>query len=921
MTRVSRRPASVLARRSPGWFAKRKARKHKVILESVTREKKKLRSVISFEAKAPPGYTFISAGDPHFTTACKELCRRDGLKVYAVSTTPHMHNHGLSQHVHRIGYHFPSAVVATVCMDRGLYLTATGKAVSFYRMGNEASRKHADSISQITINTEARDVLKDLFPNIPDNDLNQIIKTAFQKGQRKVGTAVELPLARRAQLAVVAHIRHIYTNYDRLLKTTSFHEARATVEQPTLAKLVEWRGDDENGKTVLEDVFREVIVISDDEDSDIEGEPQTFTGRDTSVEIISSNPVIEELPMKPINYGNLARREAQVELSEDEAAPGFRFIPEVPRKTKIDRRGFSRYQAWDRAINRYKNMTSGSTYQPPFSAGEPLQEARGLNREPFDREPPLHRPIYPRHSSAAPYALPSQRAVNINSSRPPLHPLAENHVSSAPSLCLNLLETESRAGNPAMLTLDEPYELYPPGEPPNKNRHSFTPFDPPYPIPLERAPIPEPGRFSFQQAELSKEPVFVCGPREIQDRHRDSLRPLPRPSEHLHHRNATQQDRVLPSIESPLPVEIKRPISGHIEHLTKRMSGAFNLTPHHQLHLDFPHHTAPQEPVQDHVSKRRRMAHHEPVPMEMPRSPNGSTTLNAHPGNRYAPIGQSSVQSGPHVRRRYVAPVEPLRIPEHQPGSAQESAISTTRFDREPQILAHQGPLKVYERQPFSPSRLVDSQATHHISPGQARMVPIARYAIPAASGHERTGQPHSSDATEIHTSRSVHDQNLNEVRAPEVTGPLREPTLRGRHPAYYKPAETQRLYADGFVRPVDIREPGIPEYRPNRQLPSSHIVENPPQPVNAKFHGFQHRRVPSDSLTSGPPRGQFHQDTTHAKIPPQQYPAISSQDSRHHDERLYRTPPPVYQYERQSNKALTPLRYGHKENPILIET
>jgi hypothetical protein len=66
-------------------------------------------------------------------------------------------------------------------MDRGLYLTATGKAVSFYGMGNEASRKHADSISQITINTEARDVLKDLFPNIPDNDLNQIIKTAFQK--------------------------------------------------------------------------------------------------------------------------------------------------------------------------------------------------------------------------------------------------------------------------------------------------------------------------------------------------------------------------------------------------------------------------------------------------------------------------------------------------------------------------------------------------------------------------------------------------------------------------------------------------------------------------------------------------------------------------------------------------------------------
>lgn len=66
-------------------------------------------------------------------------------------------------------------------MDRGLYLTGTGKVVSYYNADNQTSLKHTKSIPQITINTEARDVLKDLFPNIPDNDLNQIIKTAFQK--------------------------------------------------------------------------------------------------------------------------------------------------------------------------------------------------------------------------------------------------------------------------------------------------------------------------------------------------------------------------------------------------------------------------------------------------------------------------------------------------------------------------------------------------------------------------------------------------------------------------------------------------------------------------------------------------------------------------------------------------------------------
>lgn len=74
-------------------------------------------------------------------------------------------------------------------MDLGLYLTATGKAVSFYNVGNnEGPQRNISEISQITINTEARDVLRDLFPNIPDSDLNQIIKTAFQKVGQKAET-------------------------------------------------------------------------------------------------------------------------------------------------------------------------------------------------------------------------------------------------------------------------------------------------------------------------------------------------------------------------------------------------------------------------------------------------------------------------------------------------------------------------------------------------------------------------------------------------------------------------------------------------------------------------------------------------------------------------------------------------------------
>lgn len=404
MTRVRARAAPAQAARTRSKVPKTQLRKHKIIMESVTQEKKKLRSVISFEAKAPPGYTFIPAGNPEFTNACKEVCRKEGHKVFTVSTTPHQRMHDLSQQVHRIGYHFPSVVVAATCMEKGFFLSGTGKVMS-YRQG--ASRRRMDSdLSQNAINAEARDAIKDLFPNIPKKDVTQIIKTAFQKGKKKVGTAAELPLARRAQLAVVAHIRHIYTDYDRLLRVTSFQEARAIVEDPTLAKLVEWRGDDENGKVVLEDVFREVIVISDDE------EESESEGRDSSIEIVSSRTIVGELQTKPVNYGHIASAD-QVPVqdqSDDEAPPpGFRFVPGAPRrrkphKQKIDRRGFSRYQAWDRAVDRFREAGPAPRVMSTHPSEPPYPGAHVVRR-------PIEQPNY-FHTNSIREALPSTARAN-----------------------------------------------------------------------------------------------------------------------------------------------------------------------------------------------------------------------------------------------------------------------------------------------------------------------------------------------------------------------------------------------------------------------------------------------------------------------------------------------------------------------------
>lgn len=110
--------------------------------------------------------------------------------------------------------------------------------------------------------------VRDLFPKIPAEDLASIVNHAFEEGTNRVGNATELSLPRRVQLAVVAHIRHVYTEYDKLLKTSGWQEARSKVEHVSLARLKEWRDELDEPSDELEDTFREVIILDDDDDED-----------------------------------------------------------------------------------------------------------------------------------------------------------------------------------------------------------------------------------------------------------------------------------------------------------------------------------------------------------------------------------------------------------------------------------------------------------------------------------------------------------------------------------------------------------------------------------------------------------------------------------------------------------------------------
>lgn len=301
--------------------------------------------------------------------------------------------------MHRIGYHFPTEVVAQVCSHYGIRLDSSGRIIGeqdteklFMKISQKGQVVLNENIrDQVTINTEAKEIIRDLFPKIPNNDLFSIIKTAFQLGDNKVGTAEEIPLVRRAQLSVVAHIRHSYTNYDKLLRQLPYNEARHAVETPTLKKLVEWRGDEndqtEASRKAVDEAVREVVVLSDEESSDSEPEEgQILENKDLKVEPVQRPPRPPEpqIEHRPVSPGELS--------SGEEASRGYRFLPQTSRRTVIarqqpevlHRQQQSRYALWDQVRHDYRTGVYDQEV-PRVVTRMPLEDVHQLQSEPVSR--------------------------------------------------------------------------------------------------------------------------------------------------------------------------------------------------------------------------------------------------------------------------------------------------------------------------------------------------------------------------------------------------------------------------------------------------------------------------------------------------------------------------------------------------------
>jgi len=622
---------------------------------------------------------------------------------------------------------------------------------------------------------------------------------------------------------VVAHIRHVYTDYDRLLKQKSFHEARSAVEQSTLQKVIQWRGDDENGQTVLEDVFREVIVISDDEDSETEEEVATaMNTRHQSVEFVSSNALVQDVQTQPVNVGILTNGDFARELSE-EAPPGFRFVARMPAKKTIDRRGFSRYQAWNRALHRFRAEAQGAEQARLGEAPAEEKSPRNAKRSAAAQE--LSEPVRRRDTALQSLELASRADPgSIQVSRPMQRmpgvpstdkPSGKSHVSAqerqTPLESQRAFSLYGPGGRPIPLSTQQPPEvrLLKKDLRPSGNivySQSTTHVDQGLNSRVEWFPIP-----SNDRADA---PVFVSGLKELQQISESQVGPRSGiPISYHSRQGAVPQDHALPSIETAWPGE-KRLSDGRLEQLTKRMS-LRSVTPVHFQGDPSQHGNArPLGSPDDPNAKRRRIAHYAPRPDLRPdnwkATPNGApvsqgpTPRRQHGREELIPEHRS--QDAPYLRRDYLSQVERPPIV----GYPRES---------KPVPLAA-APASQDVRPPVDRTRMTDSHqhaSKHHLPPAPSKSNGSFAAGDRAFRVALETYRPEIRPA--YHSNRSPRADRAQSSTHEEPYAPIWGSYTDGDRPFREAPSGGKQ-YADGFVRHVDIREVRQAEYLIQRPRP-----------------------------------------------------------------------------------------------------
>jgi hypothetical protein len=141
----------------------------------------------------PRGYRFVPKGNVYITKNCRKMTHEAEKTLYVVVDNKNK----------PIGLRCPIHIYEDV--------RSQNKATAAQRAAAVQKRDAA-------IEEEFEEALLKLFPDIPKVEIPLILKHALKKHSRRVGRASKVALQDKVKLAVRAHIRHVHTDYDMLLK-------------------------------------------------------------------------------------------------------------------------------------------------------------------------------------------------------------------------------------------------------------------------------------------------------------------------------------------------------------------------------------------------------------------------------------------------------------------------------------------------------------------------------------------------------------------------------------------------------------------------------------------------------------------------------------------------------------------------------
>jgi Uncharacterized conserved protein (DUF2293) len=180
------------------------------------------------------------------------------------------------------------------------------------------------------------------------------------------------------QLAVVAHIRHIYTDYDNLLKQVAWMKARSMVEQACLEKLAQWRGGEEEDPDAMEEILQEVIVIPDDDEAEDEmrtpsrlKDSQTANENGIRSEDDRHGHFMEETSISP----------TPSEDREGTNIGGGQYILNRPNRVFTERIRTHQEQAWKQAQDRVRDNRIHSGLRNPGNPTVALDYSRAQTNQ------------------------------------------------------------------------------------------------------------------------------------------------------------------------------------------------------------------------------------------------------------------------------------------------------------------------------------------------------------------------------------------------------------------------------------------------------------------------------------------------------------------------------------------------------------